>query len=102
MYFNYLNQFLLGFRAQSYVPNIFDCANALQASAGDINRTYNFLSGDPNYLWYEYTFNVTQLISGPIADSSRDCSFATLQAVNQTVTRLLLFNSPTDYILAFL
>lgn len=78
MYFNYLNQFLLGFRAQSYVPNIFDCANALEASAGDINRTFNFIMYDPNYLWVDYTLNVTQLISGPIADSSRDCAFATL------------------------
>jgi len=61
---------LLGFRAQSYVSNVFDCANGVENSAGEINRTVQFISYDDNYLWYHYTFNVTQLISGPIADAA--------------------------------
>jgi hypothetical protein len=38
-YFIYANQFLLGFRAQQYVPNIYDCANALEYAASEVNRT---------------------------------------------------------------
>lgn len=68
---------MLGFRAQSFVPNIYDCLNAVESSVGDVNRTARFLMYNKNYMWFDYTFNVTQLISGVIADSSRDCAFST-------------------------
>ena len=74
----------------------------MQLATNQVNITYNFVAYDPNYLWYDYTFNVTQLISGVLADSSRDCSYAGFQALNVTVTKFYQFNSTTDYILAFL
>lgn len=86
-FFTYLNQFLLGFRASSFMPSIDSCANNLEYSVSDFDRTYNFLMYDKNYLWFDYTFNVTQLISTTIADCSRDCTLAALQSVNQTVSR---------------
>ena len=67
VYFMYVNQFLLGFRATTYVPSINACMNLAQYSVADVNRTINFVLHDPNYLWYDYTFNVTQLISTTIA-----------------------------------
>lgn len=84
------------------MPSIDKCVNNLEYSVGDFNRTYMFLVYDHNYLWFDYTFNVTQLISTTIADSSRDCTMASLQAFNQTMTRVLKFASITDWILGFL
>ena len=58
------------------MSNIFDCANGVENSAGEINRTIQFVLYDDNYLWYHYVFNTIQLISGPIADSAQDCAFS--------------------------
>ena len=84
------------------MPSIDKCINNLEYSVGDFNRTYMFLVYDHNYLWFDYTFNVTQLVSTTIADCSRDCTMSTLQAVNQTMTRFLKFQTVTEWILGFL
>jgi len=39
-FFVYLNQFLLGFRAATYMPSMDKCANYIEYSVGDFNRTY--------------------------------------------------------------
>jgi hypothetical protein len=33
--------------------------NNVEYSFGDVTRTYNFVKYDKNYLWFDYTFNVT-------------------------------------------
>ena len=41
------------------MPNIYDCANNLEKVASEVNRTVQFVSKDDNYLWFDYSFNIT-------------------------------------------
>ena len=86
--FDYVNQFLLGFRAQRYVPSGYECENNLEVAITDLNYTLNFIQYDDNYLWFEYTFNATQYISGPFAKTFQYCCLSTLQTFNSTYQQL--------------
>lgn len=84
------------------MPSIENCMNNVEYSFSDVTRTYNFVKYDKNYLWFDYTFNVTQLVSTTIADLSQYCSLALLQGTQKTVAHLKLFGNPTDWVLGFL
>jgi hypothetical protein len=75
--------------------------NLIEYSYDSINQTITFLQ-NPNYLWFDYTFNVTQLISGSIAQFSQTCSLASIEIAESVIQWLMSFGSVTNWVLSFL
>ncbi|CDW75991.1 UNKNOWN [Stylonychia lemnae] len=99
--FDYFNQFLLGFRGTQFVPNIQDCSNYLEQTLYNFNTSMNFI-GDPNYLWFDYTLNITRYISGSLADTYYLCAISLVQAGETSNARIKEFGSATDWTTAFI
>ena len=99
--FDYLNQFLLGFRGPTFVPNINDCSNHLEQSIYQFNASVNFMN-DTNYLWFEYTLNWTRYISGSMADTYYYCAISMVQARDTTLQRVGEYPTSTDWVTSFI
>ena len=70
--FELLNQFLLGFRGNTFMPNIQECSLRLEQAIYGYNASKQF-STDPNYLWFEYTLNFTKYVSTDMTDAYFHC-----------------------------
>lgn len=99
--FLYFNQFLLGFRGTTFVPNINDCSNTLEQSIYNFNSSVLFLN-DTNYIWVDYTFNWTRYISGSFADAYYNCMISAVQAKQTTDARIAMFGTLTDWVTGFI
>ena len=85
--FNYVNQFLLGFRAQSFVPDIFNCFNNVEDAVIGFNNSLQFSEHYPYYMWWDYTFNWTGYISGDFSDAYQYCALSGLEYYSLTASR---------------
>lgn len=65
------------------------------------NASRNFMQDD-NYLWFDYTFNWTQYISGDLGDSYYHCSLSFVQTFRTISYRINLFGSSTDWVIGFI
>lgn len=57
---------------------------------------------DPNYLWFDYAFNWTKYVSGPMGDAYYYCAISAYQTVHVAKERVNEYPSSTDWVMAFI
>lgn len=78
-----LEAFLEGYEAKKLAPNMFDCTSKYRDAVVSLNNTNKYMD-DKNATFLDKTFNLTQTISGSVADSFEECGMAAFYSVKST------------------